>query len=73
MPTLPQAECVWASETVAILFAGLWPRAHPGAAAAHVLAEEEFRSLKPDMQTQLEKAVAVLLSGLDTRSRLDPP
>ena len=64
LPWLSSSDASWATSTVTLHVAALWPAAHPSAAAAEVLGRSEFAVLKPDAARDLEHLVHVLLRGL---------
>lgn len=69
MPSLSEEDALWATYTIAIQVAGLWPAAHPSANAALVLDQPEFVILKTEAQRDLLRFVEVLLTGLKRASR----
>ncbi len=65
LPWLTEADAAWASQSIALYVAALWPAAHPSCAAAEVLGRPEFAAMKPDARRDLGRFVEVLLSGLE--------
>jgi AcrR family transcriptional regulator len=64
MPELSEGEAVWAVMTIALYVAGLWPAAHPSAAAEEALAAPELSGLRVDAEKDLPRFVETLLAGL---------
>ena len=64
LPTVLINECLWLSNTIGILVAGLWPAAHPVLVAAQVLARSEFALLRPEFDRDLNKGIRMLLRGM---------
>ena len=69
LPWLSAADAAWASQSIALYVAALWPAANPSCAAVEVLGRPEFAALKPDAARDLGRFVEVLLTGL---AALDP-
>ena len=69
MPALSEADALWATYTIALYVAGLWPTAHPSANAAVVLEQPEFVMFKTNAQRDLLRFVEVLFTGLKRGSR----
>jgi AcrR family transcriptional regulator len=64
LPAVPINECLWLSNTIGILVAGLWPAANPAPVAAQVLARSEFALLRPEFERDLNKGIHTLLRGM---------
>ncbi len=69
LPWLSEADALWASQSIALYVAALWPATHPSPAAAEVLARAEFCALQPDAARDLGRLVEVLLTGLEALNR----
>jgi TetR/AcrR family transcriptional regulator len=64
LPWLPQDDAAWATNTIALYVAGMWPAAHPSKIAAEVLARPGLAGMKPDAGADLARFIATLLTGI---------
>jgi AcrR family transcriptional regulator len=64
VPNLSPAECGWVWTMATLFVVGLWPAAHPAAAAAEVLAMDEFCDLRLDGERDVKRGVLTILRGV---------
>jgi AcrR family transcriptional regulator len=64
LPWLDEKDAAWASNTIALYVAGMWPAAHPSKTAAEVLARPGLAGMKPDAPVDLARFIETLLTGI---------
>ncbi len=64
LPAASVADCLWSVSMIGTLVAGMWPAAHPSAAAARVLARDEFAAFRPNIERDLKRAALALLESI---------
>lgn len=64
LPNATLEDTLWAITVIGSLVAGMWPGAHPAAAAERVLSRPEFATHRPNIERDLPRAARAILASI---------